>query len=286
MNRFKNFTILPLLFSWLVLCPSCEKPIGTAAGRSLIVVDGWIENGQFARVLLTRNTPYFSLIDSGSYLDMVETFAAVSVSDGQEKEYLTLTTDRSLFPWHVYKTTSMKGEVGKTYFLEVQLRDTLLTAQTTILTPPAIDSVWFEPLAENDSLGNLKMMFTHDPEIKEYYRILIKSFADPRFYLIAASTIDDQVFSKPTNNWPLLKGELSQVENLDDLYFKRGERITIKFCAIDGPSFEFWNAFQIGSLNALNPFASSNVELNGNITGEGLGIWSGAGVTYFDFSIE
>jgi hypothetical protein len=30
----------------------------------VIVVDGWIENGQFAKVLLTKNSPYFSKIDS------------------------------------------------------------------------------------------------------------------------------------------------------------------------------------------------------------------------------
>lgn len=265
---------------------ACEKPQGSTEFNSLIVVDGWIENDAFAKVLLTRNTPYFSIVDSSSYLDLVETFASVSITDGVDTEFLTLTRDKSLFPWHVYKTTSMKGEVGKTYTLKVELHDTVLLARTTINSPPVIDSVWFEPFEENDTLGNLKMQFTDNPDTKDYYRILIKTKKDPKFYPVAASTIDDRTLSKPTNIWPLVKGKLSQFEKIEDLYFAFDEEVTIKFCKIDTASFNFWSTFQLESFNAVNPFATSTLPLEGNVSGEGLGIWSGLGVSYYTIKIE
>ena len=55
-----------------------------------IVIDGWIDGGQYAKVLLTRNSPYFSSIDSASLRDLVLTAAKVTLTDGDKTEILIL----------------------------------------------------------------------------------------------------------------------------------------------------------------------------------------------------
>jgi len=282
---FKYQYLLTVFAIVLIYC-SCEEPLNVPEHKSMIVVDGWIENDGFAHVLLTRTTPFFASIDSASYLDLVETFASVSVSNSKETEFLTLTSDKSLFPWHVYKTTSMKGEVGETYHLRVKFYDTILTATTIISESPAIDSVWFDPLSDDDTVGALKMLFTDNLNEDNYYRILAKTDKDARFYPIMASAFNDKNFVKATNEWPILKGKLTQVDNIEDLYFRKGENVTIKLCSIDRPAFDFWNNYQIETLNAANPFASTGITLSGNINGEGLGIWSGAGVDIYRIGIK
>ena len=270
----------------IMLQSGCEEPTFETNYHSVIVVDGWIENGEFARVLLTRTTPFFTIVDSSSYLDLVETFASISVTNSRETEFLTLTTDNTLFPRHVYKTTSMRGEIGETYTLRVKLYDTILTATTTITAPPVIDSLWFEPLPDNDTLGSLKLQFTDDALDKNYYRIQVKTGNDSRFNPIMTSTIDDADLTKPSNVWPVLKGGITRIDDAEELYFKKGENVTVKICSIEKEVFEFWRNYQIESLNATNPFASSGNNLKGNIEGEGVGIWSGEGSVYKSIRIE
>ena len=104
--------------------------------------------------------------------------------------------------------------------------------------------------------------------------------------MLFSSTIDDMSFHDPVNHVPLYKGGVSQVLKPEDIYFKVGELIKIKFCTIDKYSFSFWNTYQLETINAINPFASSSVNIESNIEGDGLGIWSGQGVTYYLFYIN
>ncbi|MBN2520643.1 MAG: DUF4249 domain-containing protein [Bacteroidales bacterium] len=273
---------------WILLF-SCNKEIvfHEEHNKSYIVVDGWIENGKFPYVILTRNTPYFTIVDSSSFIDLVITNAKVSVSDGQTTEVLTFGPEDKYFPPYVYRGTEMKGETGKTYYLEVKLYDTILTAATTIPDPPQIDTAWFELKPDNDTLSVIKLQFTDDKNSKNYYRILTNIRGQgSRFIPIMSSTIDDVYFQKPVNVYPILKGQATPVDYADDLYFKIGNIVTIKLCSIDKEAYLFWHNYQFEVINSVNPFASSSINVQGNIKGEGLGIWSGAGVSDYTIQIK
>jgi hypothetical protein len=66
-------------------------------------------------------------------------------------------------------------------------------------------------------------------------------------------------------------------ENDERFYFKRGDTIVVKFCAIDRQTFEFWRTEKTQVGNNGNPFGSP-APITSNIVG-GLGIWAGYSFT-------
>jgi len=267
-------------------------------GKSILVVDGWIENNQNPRVILTYSTPYFSIVDSNSFMTIVEYSFKVSVNDGEHSEVLTFGPDTNYFPPYIYRGYEIFGEPGKTYQLVVSkskyiaakdtfVNDTLITSTTTIPKPPEIDTAWFELEPDKDSLGTIKIVFTDDINVHNYYRILTLSKNSYKRYIpVLSSTIDDDLFKKATITYTLFKGRAAPIMEPEDVFYKIGDVVKIKFCTISKKSYIFWNTFQLESLNAINPFASSNANLQGNIEGEGLGIWSGQGVVYYTLEIK
>ena len=85
-----------------------------------IVIDGWIENGQYAKVLLTSNTPYFSSLDSSSIRDLVLTKAKVSLSDGERSEIFILRRNENYFPPYIFEGNEIKGDTGKIYTITAE----------------------------------------------------------------------------------------------------------------------------------------------------------------------
>lgn len=253
----------------------------------LIVVDGWIEQGKFPFVILTRSTPYFSIIDSTSYRNLIVSTAKVTIFTEDTFEILTFSPENNLFPPYAYRGYEIKGELSKTYWLEVKQYDTILRAQTTIPAPTIIDTAWFELQIPEDSLGIINLIFTDDTTENNYYRILTQIIdEDSKFYPVLSSTINDSYLSRPDNIFPLFQGKKTPIDNPEAAYFKIGDKVRIKLCTIDEPSYSFWHAYQVESLNSINPFASSSINLEGNIKGDGFGIWSGRGVDYYDLHIK
>ena len=289
-KKYTNSKDKVLLFIIAVsLTFSCRQEfIKPNENKSYIVVDGWIENDKPAYIILTRNTPYFTIVDSSSFINLIINIAKVTVSDGENTEVCTLGRRDDLFPPFVYRTTEMRGETGKTYHLEVILRDTVLTATTFIPEIPQIDTAWFEIEPPNDSLGTIKLKFTDDNDTKNYYRILTRNLDEEgtRYIPVMSSAVDDIYFEKAVNVYPLFKGQDSPVDDPADIYYKTGDRISIKLCSVDRESYQFWRAYQYESINAVNPFASSNIDVTGNIVGEGIGIWSGEGASYYTISLK
>lgn len=261
----------------------------------IMVVDGWIEPGEYPYVIITYTTPYFNIIDSAMFRDLVlqAIKPKLTISDGENEYVFSFTKDTNYFPPYLFWCTDIKGEAGKTYTIRAlriigedtvtykYIYDTVITATTTIPKPPEIDSVWFETEQGSDSLGILKLQFTDDTTEKNYYRILYQNrLANSQFVPILSSNIDDKNFKNSVNTYPLFKGGISILMEPEDIYFKVGEVIRVKLCTVNEEAFRFWNAYQMESLNAINPFASSNSNLKGNVKGNGMGIFSGQSPVY------
>jgi len=122
-------------------------------------------------VLLTTSHAYFSGVDSTTINDLVETRAKVTVSDGEISDVLTLKKDDSYFPPFVYQGTKLKGEVGKTYTLTVELKGEKYTATTTIPPPALLEELWYQGVPEREGRGYIYGRFTDDPDVDNYYRI-------------------------------------------------------------------------------------------------------------------
>jgi hypothetical protein len=248
-----------------------------------IVIDGWIENGQFAKVLLTRNSPYFASIDSESIRSLVLTKAKVTVSDGERSEILVLRKNENYFPPYIFEGNEIMGDTGKTYSILAEYGGKSALAYTTIPSPVTLDSISFKLETGSDSLGTIYIEFTDPAEIKNYYRILTKrKTKDRRYSSMMVMAIDDIFFSGEKFGFSMSRGPESFLSSERNKYFKLGDTVSIKFCTIDKAHYEFWNSFQDEALNASNPFASSLTVIKSNVQGDGLGIWGGYGVSFYN----
>lgn len=256
-----------------------EPYLNVPLPEDMIVVDGWIENGQFAKVLLTRNSPYFASIDSASIRSLVLTWAKVTVSDGINTEILTLRKDENYFPPYIFEGNEIIGVTGRTYSIKAEYGGKTVTATTTIPEIVPLDTAFFYLESGSDSLGSIYLEFTDPPDVKNYYRILTKrSGEDTRYYSSMVMCMDDMYFSGQKFGFSVRRGPESFISSYGNEYFRMGDTVSIKFCTIDNAHFDFWNSFQDETFNASNPFASSLSTIRSNIEGDGLGIWGGYGV--------
>lgn len=245
-----------------------------------VVVDGWIENGKFPKVLLTKSAGYFSEIDSASIRAYVLTQARVEVSDGKNSEVLTLKPNYDYFPPFVYEGSKIKGEAGKTYHLKVNYNKKEITAKTTIPAPAIIEECYFKLDDGYDSLGFIWVSFTDNPLTRNYYRTLTKvKSKDRKFIASYIPNFKDDYFNGETIEMSIYQGNTSSLNKHDQIYYKIGDTIQLKLTTIDKASFDFWNTFQREIFNAGNPFASTNSRVISNIN-NGLGVWCGYGSSY------
>lgn len=251
-----------------------------------IVIDGWIENGTFARVLLTKNMAYFSSIDSASIRALVLSRARVCLTDGKDTEILILRRNDAYFPPYIFEGNEIVGMTGKTYTLIASYGGKTATASTTIPAPLPLDTIYFVPNQENDSAGSLYVEF-HDPaEMKNYYRLLfMREGIDSRFKSIPIQALDDRFFSGANFGFSFTPAGTSYINAPEDDFFNFGDTVDIKFCTMDKAQFDFWSGYQNEVMNATNPFASSLVGIQSNVQGTGLGNFGGFGVSRYKFII-
>jgi hypothetical protein len=277
--QFVNILLLLVLF---FLC-SCKKeiPLDIPAIPPEIVVDGWIESGDYPYVILTRTSQYFSNIDSTTLRNLVLTRAKVSVTDSVTTEILTLVRNDDYFPPYLYRGTRLKGEIGKKYYLKVEYAGRVVTAETTIPKPLMLDSLWYELREGSDSLGVIKGMFTDNANEKNYYKAFTKIIGkNTRFVPTLVSNFDDKYFNGEQFAFELNRGQDTYLRPTKDIYFELGDSIILKACTLDKAAFSFWLSYQDEIINAPNPFASSHKKVLTNIN-NGLGIWAGYGATNY-----
>jgi hypothetical protein len=246
-----------------------------------IVIDGWIESGQYAKVLLTSNSPYFSSIDSLSIRSLVLTRAKVTLSDGIRSEVLILRRNDDYFPPYIFEGNEILGDTGKIYTITAEYGGKKAWASTTIPAKVKLDTIFFKLEANSDSLGTIYIDFT-DPPGKNYYRILTKRFGeDLRYYSTMLMALDDEYFSGEKFGFAISRGPESVLSSYGNEYFNLGDTVGIKFCTIDNNQYDFWISMQDEGFNASNPFASSLTEIKSNVQGDGLGVWGGYGANYY-----
>ncbi|HOF20203.1 MAG TPA: DUF4249 domain-containing protein [Bacteroidales bacterium] len=286
MEPFIRYAILFFIIQVFISCNkvpdySIQDP------DDLIVIDGWIENGQYAKVLLTKNAPYFSLLDSTSLRELVLTRATVSLSDGERQEYLILRRNKDYFPPFIFEGNEIKGEPGKTYTITASYGGKTAIGKTSIPPPVSLDTIYFKMKENSDSLGSLWIEFTDPPDTRNYYRILSKIVGrDRRYYSAMIMGLSDESFSGKKFGFSIFRGQDSYISVNKNSYFSLGDTVNLKFCTIDKAHYEFWNSFQDEILNSGNPFASSLTVVKTNIEGDGLGIWGGYGVSFYSVVIK
>ena len=243
-----------------------------------IIVEGWIDDGKPATVILTQMLQYDNDSQSGP-LDMSEIpirWATVSLSDGERSEMLIGQIDTNYTPPYIYSGSLIRGEPGKTYTLTVKYSGRTLTSSTTIPEPVPVSRYEVSPSPTCDTLYSIKIFFRDDPEQKNYYKVFTKvKNTDKRYFAAFMGDLSDEVISTDaymTVNRAFRHTRLYQ----HTPYFKIDDTVYVKFTQLPVEGFEFWSSYENEIINGKNPIFPSSTNLSTNIQG-GKGIWCGYG---------
>lgn len=285
LNFKKNLALLLALIIFCILQTSCEKDITVSLPKvaKMLVVEGAIEQGQYAYLTLTRNASYFDPVDQSTIYSMIVIDAIVTVSDGSMVDTLKFKFIGNRYPYFEYIGSTIIGEPNKTYTLKIVYHDTTLTATTTIPIPVKLDTLAFVPRPYVDTVGYIMYYFTDPPALGNCYRIFSKVIGkDSIFAHPSTSVMDDKLFNGKQFEYPLYHGiavtniQTDTVQTQFRRYFHIGDKVVVKFCSIDRANYLFWQSIEQQESTGGNPFASPSPTKT-NIVGHGLGVWGGYG---------
>jgi len=278
-----------IIFCLLLTIVSCEDSLDFSVEnyQQSLVIEGWIEQDKYPVVVLTRSSAYFAKIDSNAIRDLVVTTAKVTVSDGIKSEILTLKKNDNFFPPYIYEGTELLGQEGKSYHLTVESQGRIYQASTHIPARPIIDSLWFSLEEGKDSLGYIYGRYQDNPNEENYYRTFTwRKDIDKKYIPVYLSATGDLYFNGKEFTFSLLRGSESFSEITDDIYFKVGDTVRVKFCSIDRAHFDFWRTIERELYTVGNPFSSSGNQVISNLGDGALGVWGGYGASYYQIVLR
>ena len=261
-----------LLLAFLVIS-ACSKT--EEVGRSQLVVEGWIENGQHPIVMVSESIGIATdrEMDTKGILDHIAKWAKVSISDGTRTEILTGIADPEYFPPYIFTTSNITGEVGKSYTLKVEYKDYKMEATTRIPEPVPIEKVYVQSVT--DTTASLRVCFTDPPQTGQYYKIFTRTEGkDSHYHPSALTNVSDESLDGYTEMFIYSTQRLMDFVDFPNIHV--GDVLWIKLCTMDRAGYNYWNNFEIMlASNMLSMFYESDLE--SNMEGA-LGYWTGYGV--------
>lgn len=291
--------ILFLLSVLSIVIVSCETPVDLKVNgaTSTKVIEGWIENGQPAVVMVSRAVDYYSAIDIQTILNSADVTCIVRVTDedGNEEQLSKGFDFSSLYGaiGAAYKGKNIVGVPGKTYYLYVE--DTAGNIYTAVTTIPdhtvCADSVKFTNEKPTDTTALARIYFQDKAETYDCYRFfcMIKNI-DICFTPISLGTYDDLAFNGKYMNYEIIRSPMSNMsvmslsqeerEDFNRMYFKKGDTLYVKSTLTDTATYNFWFPLQVITQVGEFPFMSRN-SYPTNLQGKNVvGIWSGYNARY------
>ncbi|TLX70523.1 DUF4249 family protein [Labilibacter sediminis] len=276
------------IFIFIIVCLSgCMNDIFVEQPdyESKVVVDGWIENGDYAHVILTKSSPFLTHYDSASIRNTFLNYAKVTVTNNKgESEILTLVRKEEFFPPFIYKSVMMRGELGGVYDLKIEVEGKLIESTTSIPELPELLNV--TPLAVSDTTMDIEVLLSDDIAEDRYYYSEIKvKGIDTNFHPSSYPLHSNKSFSSVREKIKVLRSNqpdplgiygIDDNRNIPRYEFLLSDTVYLKFARIDKASFNVLNDLYIDQLNSQNPFSFVHKKTNTNITG-GIGRWTGLG---------
>lgn len=264
---------------FVLLMISCVKDDLSVQNNleSKIVVEGWIEEGDYAQVLLSSSIPVTDVIDTANVLNHVIRSAKITVSDGVTSEILRVKNDKDRVPPFVYYGSILKGESGKEYTLKIEYLNRVAEAVTTIPKTVELENAEYIKKNASDTTGYVFVKFNDPLDEKNYYQVATKiDGEEPVFVPAFYGNLDDKNFNTTSISIQINRGILLFPKTKFTPYFADGDLIHVKLRTQNKETLDFWNSWQNEIVNARNPIYPSNTSLKSNIK-DGIGIWAGYG---------
>ena len=292
--------ILPLLL--LCLCFSCQTEIEVKIPTyyNKLVVEGYIENGEYPMVSLYRSAPYFSTMSMKYLMDsvIIRDAQVFIITEQGEMHKLSeiLSPQAPLF--YAYSTRAFKGELNHSYKLRIEWNDKVYTSETKILDTFELDSVAFVPTfgrTEIDSIANIRIWMTDNGQSGNYYQFKVKihckdkGFPDRLWITTIPAAFDNSPFFGQSFNYEIIRGAPSAIfmPNMTDKEmrrylrgnYRRGDTVYMRYSRLDYASFNFWSSISGELTFGQNPFMSPTPVLSNILCNTGekcLGVWCGS----------
>ncbi|PKH66383.1 DUF4249 domain-containing protein [Flavobacterium sp. ALD4] len=271
----KQFIVLFICMLFL----SCNQDdfSSSSDSDSKIVVEGWIENDDYAQVILSTSIPTTAVIDSTTILNNVIRSAKVTVSDGEKVEVLRLKRNSDRIPPFIYYSSEILGQSGKNYSLKIEYLDRVIQATTTIPNTVILKKATYIKENPQDTTGYVFIEFDDPVLEKNYYQVTTRiDKEEPVFVPAFYGNLNDDNFTSGSVSMQINRGVLIFPKTKFKPYFTDGDLIYVKLRTLNKEAFDFWNSWQNEIVNGRNPIYPSNTSLKSNIS-SGLGLWTGYG---------
>lgn len=280
----KKLLFIAFLPIFLLSC-NTENDIEFVSYVPKVVVEGSIESGDYASVLLSVSASMAGPKDTISLLNQVIRSAKVMVSDGNITETLVLQTNRDKLPPYEYRGSILKGEVGKHYSLKIEYDDRQITSTTYIPQEVPLTKISFKRQNPTDTIGYIHVDFKNTGN--DYYQIATRVVSSEKVFTPCLyGNIDKNLYNKDEavsiqiNKGPMLFPKTSYTT-----YFKTTSTVFVKFSTIPQSGYKFWTSYQNEILNAQNPIFPASTSLHSNIEG-GIGIWCGYRSNVYEVKLQ
>lgn len=257
-----------------MLVTSCYRDVDLqpVPDSEKLVIEGSIETGQAARVLITRSLPFYERVYTTDLIDILVLDAEVFVHCGENSEQLFLVRDDILPDVPVYHGSRIRGETGKSYTLEVRIGDQVITATDLMLDPVHPERIWFSSEPGQDSLGYVNVDIRDPAGESNYYRIWAKRLGRDSVYKpVNQDILNDFYFNGSLFSMPFMM-ESSLLSREDSAYFRRGDHVVIKMAHMTPALYEVLTNVGYEARNLANPFAI-HFEAYSNLEGDAVGGW-------------
>jgi len=248
---------------------------------SKVVVEGWIEQGEVAQVILSRSVPIGAILDSTTIFNYFIRSAKITVSDGIYSEVLSVKSDKDRIPPYVYYGDKIIGEVGKKYSIKIEYLGKIIESTTNIPSVVPILSAKYLKIRPTDTTGYIYIDFQDPVTEKNYYQVAtrvenLESIFIPAFY----GNLNDENFTSQFVSLQINRGISVFAKTKYQPYFSDGDLIYLKLRTMNQDAYNFWNSWENEIINGKSPIFPANTSLKSNIKG-GIGIWAGYGQNTF-----
>lgn len=276
------------IFSLFLLLIACEQSdINFELDQANdVVVYGYIEDGQNPIVFLTYSANFTGKFDSSSLSKQLIADAIVNVYSSADSEQLSFKRGDEFIPPFYYEANQLKGKVGESYRLKIEIDGRVIEAVTTIPEKEEIDSMWFVANASNSD-GQIWISMQDNNIGDDFYRILTrKKGSEGAFYpTLNYGAFSDHLFEGKSVDLSLLRGLENYVAPFGGVYFEIGDTIEVKLNTMDRISYDIWKQVQNEIFNYGNPLSAPNNPVGTNIIG-GIGAWTGYGSNNYTINIR
>lgn len=287
-------------FVLLVVClllSACQREIDMKLPdyQSKLVIEGSIETGTPAMVMLSKSIPYFSEINLETLL------GDVFVSGDQARVFVTSETGETeelvwqLNPEAPYYTAFMgRNVIGKEqthYTLTVEYDGQTYIAETYIPKMFDLDSIGFDQSSEllDDTMATIRVLMSDDPSEVNYYAFFCKvrspKLIDRLWVSNMPVAFDDRIFNGLTFNYEVARYGYSvlmrdllpedEQENFSRMTFRPGDTVYVKHTQIDHHTYLYLLSAGTEAAYGSNPFTNPLPAVSNFNSDRVLGHWSG-----------